>query len=184
MELESLPGCDSICSGLWGRRATPLVQAPLSQSSTAKRDQVRRRLTLCHHVQLLTLTERGTQRGHQKSFRGMSTPFQSLNVQRHVHLGSFSVPLILTSSFLDSGVYFYLHAGSSVRWERRPHRVAGADAAPCPHTPESLKGKAGRARRLATHPQVPLTAWVNLGMKPNCWGHQSSVDMGLTSQEG
>lgn len=146
MELESLPGCDSICSGLWGRRATPLVQAPLSQSSTAKRDHVRRRLTLCHHGQLPTLTERGTQRGHQKSFRGMSTPFQSLNVQRHVHLGSFSVPLILTSSFLDSGVYFYLHAGSGVRWGKEASQGGRSRCSALSTHTRKLEGKGGKSQ--------------------------------------
>lgn len=78
---------------------------------------------------------------------------------------------------------FIFHARQSVGGEGRIVRVTGADGV-LP-TPETLLGRQEEPGLEATHiPGLPLTAWVNLGTKPNLWGRWTSVDMRLASQEG
>lgn len=53
------------------------------------------------------------------------------------------------------------------------------------YSPQKGCWEGGKSEAWRPHiPGLPLTAWVNLGTKPNLWGHWTSVDTRLASQEG
>ena len=56
---------------------------------------------------------------------------------------------------------------------------------PSPPPHQKSWGGGGKSQAWRSHiTGLPLTAWVNLGTKPNLWGHWMSADMGLASGGG
>lgn len=74
------------------------------------------------------------------------------------------------------------HPQDSVGGLGRTVRLTGADGAYPLQEGCQTGRKSGAWWSLI--PGLPLTAWMNLDMKPDLWGHWMSVDMRLTSQEG